>query len=54
MGILDVLSEEYFDARLLTVFVDLTSSVNEEVMKRISFHIGNIIYRVIDPPFISF
>lgn len=42
--ILDVLSHEFKKEKLLSVIIDLMSSSNEAVQKRMSFHFGQIVY----------
>lgn len=46
--VLDILSQEYKKTRMTTVFLELMNSVNEEVMKRMSYHVGTIVHKVRD------
>jgi len=46
--ILDILSQDYKKTRMITVFLELMNSVNEEVMKRMSFHVGTIVHKLED------
>lgn len=42
----DILSQDYKKARMINVFLELMNSINEEVMKRMSLHIGTILHKV--------
>ena len=42
----DILSMDFKKNRMTTVFLELMNSVNEDVMKKMSFHIGAIVYKV--------
>jgi len=42
----DILSMDFKKNRMTTVFLELMNSVNEDVMKKMSFHIGDIVYKV--------
>jgi hypothetical protein len=44
---LEILSYDFRKNRMVYVFLELMNSVNEEVMKKISFYIGEIIYKVL-------
>jgi len=47
----DILSVDFKKNRMTTVFLELMNSINEDVMRKMSFHIGAIVYKVLFIPF---
>ena len=46
--ILDVLSPAFKRSKMISVFFDMMNSSNEEMMKKMSFLVGKIFYKVIN------
>lgn len=44
--LLDILSYDYKKTRMAYVFLELMNSINEDVMKKMSFHVGTITHKV--------
>jgi hypothetical protein len=44
--LLDILSYDYRKSRMTSVFLELMNSINEDVMKKMSSHVGTIVYKV--------